>query len=119
MDRIQSYLENSVTTQSPGHLIVMMVDGAIRFLKKAIEELEAGNDGEKGNYITRAVEILNELDISLDMEDGGEIAQNLRSLYDFMRRYLLQANLKKDPEMIREVIEILQDINGGWKAIAG
>ncbi len=118
MDRIQSYLENAVTTQSPGHLIVMMVDGAIRFLKKAIEELEAGNDGQKGNYITRAVEILNELDISLDMEAGGEIAQNLRSLYDFMRRHLLQANLKKDPEMIREVIKMLQDINGGWKAIA-
>ncbi len=118
MDGIQSYQENAVTTQSPENLIVMLVDGAIRFLNKAIEELDAKNHGEKGKYITRALDIINELDVSLDMETGGDISQNLRSLYDFMRRHLNQANIKKDPEMIREVINILQDLNEGWKVVA-
>ncbi len=117
MDGIQSYQENAIITQSPGNLIVMLVNGAIRFLNKAIEELEAKNYGEKGKCITRALDIINELDVALDMETGGDITQNLRALYGFMRMHLKQANIKKDPEMIREVIKILQDLNEGWKAI--
>ncbi len=119
MDGVERYRENAITTQSPGHLVVMLVEGAIRFLKKAIDELEAGDLGEKGDCIIRAMEILVELDLDLDMEAGGQIAQNLRSLYDFMRRHLALANIKKDPEMIREVISMLEDLNAGWKGIAG
>lgn len=117
MDGIQSYQENAVTTQSSENLIVMLVDGAIRFLNKAVEELEAKNFGEKGKCIVKALAIINELDVALDMEAGGEIAKNLRSLYDFMRGHLAQANIKKDPKMIREVIKILHDLNEGWKSI--
>jgi flagellar protein FliS len=119
MDGVERYQETAITTQSPGHLIVMLVEGAIRFLKKAIDEIDAGDLGEKGDYIIRAIEILIELDLVLDMEAGGEIAQNLRSLYDFMRRHLVLANIKKDPEMIREVISMLEDLKAGWKGIAG
>lgn len=119
MDGVERYRDNAITTQSPGHLVVMLVEGAIRFLNKAIDQLEAGNLGEKGDCIIRAVDILVELDLDLDMEAGGEIAQNLRSLYDFMRRHLVLANIKKNPDMIREVISMLEDLNAGWKGIAG
>ena len=51
------------------------------------------------------------------MEAGGEIAQNLRSLYNFMNRHLSQANVKCDPQMIREVITLLEDLNQSWRAI--
>ena len=52
------------------------------------------------------------------MEVGGEVAVNLRKLYLFMNRHLSAANIKKDPEMINEVIKLLEELNQGWKAIA-
>jgi flagellar secretion chaperone FliS len=55
----------------------------------------------------------------LDMDGGGEIAQNLRNLYLFMGRQLSQANTRRDPQMIREVIGLLEELNQGWKTITG
>jgi flagellar protein FliS len=119
MKALEAYQQAAVTTQSKGRLIVMLYDGAIKFLKLAIQELEAGNYAAKGQYINRAHDILNELNAVLDMEAGGEIARNLRSLYLFMNRRLSQANAKRDPQMIREVIALMEELNQGWKTIAG
>ncbi len=55
----------------------------------------------------------------LDMDAGGEISKNLRSLYMFMKSHLSQANAKRDPQMIQEVIGLLEELNQGWKTIAG
>ena len=118
MNQTRVYQDNAVTTQSPGGLVVMLYDGAIKFLNQAIAELEAGNMGEKGRYLGKATDIIIELNNILDMGSGAEVAANLRRLYDFMIRHLTQANFKKDPQMIREVIVLLEDINQGWKAIA-
>jgi len=119
MKAVEAYQQAAVTTQSKGRLVVMLYDGAIRFLKLAITELEAGNYAAKGRYIGRAQDILNELNAVLDMEAGGEIAQNLRSLYLFMTRRLSQANTKRDAQMIREVIALMEELNQGWKTITG
>jgi flagellar protein FliS len=119
MKGIDAYQETAITTQSRGRLIVMLYDGAIKFLKLAIQEIEAGNWAAKGQHLMRAQDILHELNAVLDMEGGGEIAQNLRRLYAFMIRRLFQANAKKDPQMIREVISLLEDLNQSWKAITG
>ena len=119
MKAMEAYQQAAVTTQSRGRLIVMLYDGAIKFLKLAIKELEAGNYAAKGQYINRAQDILSELNAVLDMEAGGEIAQNLRSLYLFMNRHLSQANAKRDPQMIQEVIALLEELNQGWKTITG
>jgi len=118
MKAMEAYQQVAVTTQSKGRLIVMLYDGAIKFLKLAIKELEEGNCTTKGQYINRAHDILNELNAVLDMEAGGEIAQNLRRLYHFMNRRLSQANTKRDPQMIREVIALLEELNQGWKTVA-
>ncbi|HUV40875.1 MAG TPA: flagellar export chaperone FliS [Sedimentisphaerales bacterium] len=118
MKGLEAYQETAVSTQSKGRLIVMLYDGAIKFLKLAVKELEAGNFEVKGKYIIRAQDIINELNTVLDMEAGGEIAITLRRLYDFMHRHLGQANLKKDPRMIQDVISQLEELNKGWKAIA-
>ena len=117
MDGIDAYKEHAVSTQSGGRLIVLLYEGAIKFLNQAIEQLEAGNHVEKGNYIGKARAIIDELDLNLEMEAGGEVAESLRKLYDFMRRHLIQANLKRDPQRIRDVIALLRDLNEGWKAI--
>jgi flagellar protein FliS len=117
MDGIATYQENVVNTQSKGRLIVMLYDGAIRFMKLAIMEMENKNYEEKGRYINRAMDIINELNVVLDMEAGGEVAYNLRQLYMFMNKHLSQANIKCDPQLVRDVIKLMEELNQGWKAI--
>jgi flagellar protein FliS len=119
MNGISAYQDSSVTTQSKGRLIVMLYEGAIKFMKLAIKEIEAGNHKEKGQYINKAQDIINELNVVLDMDAGGEIATNLRKLYCFMSRRLSEANIKRDPQIIREVIKLMEELNQSWKAIAG
>ncbi len=119
MNGIGAYQENAVTTQSRGRLIVLLYEGAIKFLKLAINELQAGNNQGKGKYIIKAQDIINELNAVLDMEAGGEIASNLRKLYIFMNQRLSEANIKRDPQMIREVISLMEELNQSWKAISG
>jgi flagellar protein FliS len=117
MSGISAYKVNSVSTQSPGRLIVLLYDGAIKFLRQAIGEMQKQDWITKGKFINRAIAIIDELDACLDMEGGGEVAMNLRKLYDFVRRHLTEANSKRDPQRIQEVIQILEELNEGWKAI--
>jgi flagellar protein FliS len=117
MSAIKAYQENSITTQTRGRLIVMLYDGAVKFLDQAIREIEKEDWAAKGRYVNRAIAIIDELDVSLDMEIGGEIAMNLHKLYGFLRRHLGQANLHRDPVRIREAITILNELNEGWRAI--
>ena len=112
MNGIAAYQETAVTTQGKGRLIVLLYDGAIKFMRLAIKELEAGNDEVKGRYI-------NELNAVLDIDAGGEIAANLRKLYCFINNQLSQANIKRDAQMIREVITMMEELNQSWKTIAG
>ncbi len=119
MNGIESYQRTAISTQSRGRLIVMLYDGAIKFLKLAIQEIEAGNWAAKVQYIERAQDILLELNAVLDMEAGGEVARNLRRLYLFMGRRLFQANARNDAQMIREVIALMEDLNQSWKTITG
>ena len=117
MKGVDAYREATVTTQSKGRLIVMLYDGAIKFLKQAIVDVEAKDYEGKGRNIGKAQNIILELNTVLDMESGGEVAKNLRSLYNFMYRHLNQANIKCDSQMIREVIKLLEDLNQSWRAI--
>ena len=117
MNGLDVYKETAVTTQNKGRLIVMLYDGAIKFLRKAIADLENKDYESKGRNIGKAQNIILELNTVLDMESGGEIAQNLRSLYNFMYRHLGQANIKCEPQMVHEVIKLLEDLNQSWRAI--
>lgn len=119
MNGLAAYQNAAVTTQSKGRLIVLLYDGAIKFMKLAIKELEKHNYEAKGRYIARAQDIINELNAVLDMDAGGEIAANLRRLYCFINNRLSEANTKRDPEIIREVITLMEELNQSWKAITG
>ncbi|MFC1675604.1 flagellar export chaperone FliS [Planctomycetota bacterium] len=118
MKGVETYQETSITTQSKGRLVVMLYEGAIKFLKQAAKEIQAGNPEAKGKLICKAQDIISELNTILDMEAGGEVAMNLRKLYLFMNRHLNQANIEQDTEKIKEVIELLEELNQGWKAIS-
>ena len=119
MNEVDVYKDTAVTTQSKGRLIVLLYDSAIKFMKLAIKELEAGNYLAKGQHINRAQDIINELNAVLDTEAGGEITSNLRKLYCFMNNRLSEANIKRDPQMVSQVISIMEELNQGWKTIAG
>jgi flagellar protein FliS len=119
MNGIGAYQQTAIGTQSKGRLIVMLYDGAIKFMKLAIREIEAGNYAAKGRYINRAQDIINELNAVLDMDSGSDISQNLRKLYLFMNRRLSEANAQRDPQMIQEVITLMEELNQSWRAITG
>ena len=107
-----------VTTQNSGRIVVLLYEGAISSLEKAIKVLESKDYGAKGRYISKAYDIIFELNIVLDMEAGGELSENLRNLYTFMCTHLSKANSKCDSAKIRDVIGILQELSSGFKAIA-
>ena len=118
MNGIKAYQETAICTQNRGQLVVMLYDGAINFLKQSIADLEQGDYASKGIRIAKATDIIIELNTVLDMDKGGQIAQNLRSLYNFMHHHLSEANLKKDATMVQDVINLLEELKQGWQAIS-
>lgn len=117
MNGLGAYKENTVVTQSPGGIVVKLYDGAIRFLKQAILRQQENDFAERGRLINSAVAIIEELNFSLNMEVGGEVTQNLRQLYQFMIRHLNQAHVQKDIQKIRDVVQLLEELNSAWKQI--
>lgn len=112
------YEENAVTTSNKGRLIVLLYSGAIKFLKQSIIAIQHNDINARNQCIGKAMDIIYELNTVLDMEVGGQISKNLRSLYNYMTRRLVVANTRQDVKMIQEVIGLLEELNSGWKAIA-
>lgn len=111
-------IETAVQEASPHQLIVLLFEGAKQAIILAQAHLKNGEIGEKGLAISKAIDIiLNGLRVSLNTEEGGELAQNLYALYDYMGRRLLHANLNNDAAALMEVQELLSEIQGAWIAI--
>ncbi|MFC0253112.1 flagellar export chaperone FliS [Massilia consociata] len=115
-------LETGVAAASPHKLVVMLYDGAMVALLSAINHMKSANAtasiAAKGAAISKAITIIdNGLRASLDKSAGGEIAQNLDALYDYMSRRLLQANIKNDIAAVEEVHGLLSDLRGAWVQI--
>jgi flagellar secretion chaperone FliS len=115
---IAAYKTNAVVTQSRSQLVVMLYEGAIKFLRLAIKKLNEKDYAGKGYYINKAQDIIYELNAVLNLEAGGELALSLQKLYTFMTRHLSEANAKKDPNMIKDVVDLLEELLHGWKAVA-
>jgi flagellar protein FliS len=114
----QRYVKTQISTTSQGDLVVMLFDAAVKFLVTAKVNLAEGDMAGKGIAVSRALDVLDELTASLNMEKGGDLAVNLQSLYAFCSNRLVWANLKKDPKMIDEVIKVLAGIRGAYAEIA-
>ena len=114
----QSYRKVAVQTASPGHLVLMLYDGAISFLEKGLTGFNHQDPLEFNqtinNNIVRAQAIIHEMNARLDMEQGGEISENFRRLYNYFTRRLQQANFKKKKEPIEEVIGHLRGLRDSW-----
>lgn len=108
-------LESQLDSASPHRLIVLLFDGAISAVGQALTHLRGGAIPEKGAAITKAVRIIEEgLKAALDDRSGGEIAQNLRGLYDYMLQRLLHGSLRNDPNALEEVTRLLRDLREAW-----
>jgi len=111
-------IETGVSAASPHKLIVMLFDGAQIALAGALQHMKAGNVSGKGQSISKAISIIDSgLRASLDKSVGGEVANNLDRLYEYMSNRLLLANLNNDPQIVEEVQHLLQDIKSAWVAI--
>jgi flagellar secretion chaperone FliS len=109
---------SGVESASPHQLIQMLFDGLFQSLNAARGAMERGEIEEKGRHISKAVRILQEgLVMGLDLEKGGELAANLKLLYDFSVAQLTKANIHNDVGLVEEVIKILQPIAQSWKEI--
>jgi len=113
------YKETQVNTANQGKLIVMLYDGAIKFLNIAAENMSSPRTYDVANSnIIKAQDIITELLLSLNMADGGEIARNLFNLYMFFKKQLLDANISKDPEKIKPIISNLKALRDAWDQIS-
>ena len=106
----QAYQSNSVLTASPEQLVVMLFDGALRFSRRALMAWDNGDRGAATQSVGRVTAIINELNVTLDLEAGGEIAENLRSLYIFMVRYLTESVVENEPQKVRQVMGMLLEL---------
>ena len=110
----QQYKKTQVDTASQGKLIVMLYDGAIKFINVAIETMPSKNIEKIHNNIMKAQEIINELISSLNM-DAGEISNKLFSLYMYINKRLMDANLHKEVEPLIEVRKYLVELRDAWQ----
>lgn len=111
-------IESDVATASPHKLISMLFEGALLSVAAARSHMMRKNIAAKGAAISRAIGIIDEgLKVSLDDKVGGELAQNLKALYEYMCHRLLEANLQNDVEKLNEVGRLLSDLKGAWDAI--
>ncbi|MCL6328451.1 flagellar export chaperone FliS [Pectobacterium carotovorum subsp. carotovorum] len=111
-------LESAVMSASPHQLIVMLFDGAKSSMVRARILLEQGDIPGKGAALSKAINIItNGLKVGLDIEKGGELAENLSALYDYMTQRLMIANLHNDVKVIEEVETLLENIASAWRQI--
>ncbi|WP_265498954.1 flagellar export chaperone FliS [Providencia rustigianii] len=114
----QVNLESEITNATPYQLIQILFKGALSALKRGEIFMEQGNVAEKGKEISKAIDIIDTgLKQSLNYEAGGELAENLASLYEYMTMQLLRANLENNEAYVQEVYQLLSDIASAWQQI--
>jgi flagellar protein FliS len=113
----QAYTEAAVLTATPERLVVMLFDGANRFLARTVAALRADEPQAAMRNVQRAVAIIDELNFSLDMS-YGEVPERLRSIYLFHKRELVQACIARDPGAIEVVAALLRELGDAFTQIA-
>lgn len=122
---LSAYRETRIKTASQGQLIIMLYDEAVKSLDRGLELLDLNTRGKKDpgriEHINRAIlkvqEIITELAVSLDFEQGGEIAKNLFSLYTWFNQELLEGNIKQDLNRLTVIRNLLNELRGAWLEI--
>lgn len=113
-----SYRKIATQTAPPGQLVLMLFDGALRSLDRAQAGFSCLEIGERNttihNNLSRAIDIVRELNHSLDLEAGGQLAETLRNLYNFFESRLQESNMKKSRKGIDEILPMLRQLRDAW-----
>ncbi len=119
-DPLRSYKETQIKTATPGKLVVMLYDGAVKHLSLALESLNSRQRSydRVSSELVRTQDIITELMVSLDFERGGEIAKGLFNLYMWMNRQLLDGNIRKDIAPLESVRSLLLELRSVWAELA-
>ena len=112
-----AYKKASVNTLDQNKLIIMLYDGAIKNANFAVEYMKSGEIEKVHDSLIKTKNIVTELLATLNMEQGGEIAKNLKSLYSYMFSQLIEANMEKKSEPVLTVIDLLKELRGAWVQI--
>jgi flagellar protein FliS len=114
----KSYQQIATQTAPPGQLVLMLYEGTVRFLERALAGFDIDDPARCNemisNNIIRAQNIIFELNVTLNMQQGGEVATTLRRLYDYMDRRLVEANLKKDKSAVEETLRRAIVLRDAW-----
>ncbi|MEA2385809.1 MAG: flagellar secretion chaperone FliS [Solirubrobacteraceae bacterium] len=113
-----AYRESAVLTATPQQLVVMLYDGANRFLVQSAVAMREGRPGLAGQKLNRAEAIIDELNVTLDLS-VGEIAERLQSLYVFFKQHLSAARLEQDADKVDRVARLMRELRSAWATAAG
>ncbi len=113
--KAKQYKQQAIETATQEELLIMLYDGAIRFVLLAKKAHTQNDIGKYHENIMRAQKIIAEFMASLDAEVGGDLTKNLLKLYEYLHYRLVQANIKKDPEMLDEVLDHLRQLKATWE----
>lgn len=111
----QSYKQNSVNTASPGELTLMLYNGCLKFIHQAKKAMGETNIQDKNNSILRAQDIIRELMVTLNPDI--EVGKQMMSMYDYMLRRLVEANIQNDLEILDEVEGLVTEFRDTWKQV--
>lgn len=109
------YKKNSIQTASPATLTLMLYDGAVRFGKMAMEYMEAGNIEQTNEYIKKTQNIIVEFRSTLDFK--YPVAKDFDVVYDYIYRRLVEANMKKDKDILEEALRYIEEMRDTWKEV--
>jgi flagellar secretion chaperone FliS len=115
---INSYRQTEIQSRSPLELVVMLYDGALRFTADARDAMVRRDIRARQAHLSRALAIVSELQSTLDMETGGEVADRLDKLYGFVRDRLIDASARQDLQPLDEARRVLTTLREGWLAIS-
>ena len=114
----QAYREAAVMTASPVQLVVMLYDGAERFLRQAEVVMGEGAIAQANERMQKAEAIIDELLATLD-KSAGQVAERLEAIYVFCKRLLMEARLQRDPAKLEQVRRLLAPLRESWAELAG
>jgi flagellar secretion chaperone FliS len=112
---LNAYQKNSVNTASKERLLIMLFEGLVKFIRQGIAGVEEKDIQKSNTNFTKAQSIILEFMGTLNMEVGGEMSKSLVALYDYMHRRLVEANIKKDEEIAKEVLGFAEELKGTFE----
>ncbi len=117
--QLEAYQSQAVETASPARLVSLLFEGALAQIGQARVAIELGLVEEAHDRLLKAQAIVTELSASLNMKEGGELATRLAALYDYCTNQLVEANVRKDAEVLDPVVDVLRSLGESWETMTG